>query len=119
MAFRAPRPEKRRSICRRVAPATGRFVRRSDWVSAERRSQNERRLAPPSDRCPLGFAARRGSPRGRNEGAGSLTQGDESDARIAALTREIEALKAEVEHLRLLADHDTLTPVLNRRAFLR
>jgi len=39
--------------------------------------------------------------------------------RIAALTREVEALKAEVERLRLLADHDTLTPVLNRRAFVR
>jgi diguanylate cyclase (GGDEF)-like protein len=39
--------------------------------------------------------------------------------RIAALTREVEALKAEVERLRLLADYDTLTPVLNRRAFVR
>ena len=44
--------------------------------------------------------------------------GDE-DGRIAALTREVEALKAEVERLRLLADYDTLTPVLNRRAFVR
>ena len=43
---------------------------------------------------------------------------DEGD-RIAALTREIETLRAEVERLRLLADHDTLTPVLNRRAFVR
>ena len=39
--------------------------------------------------------------------------------RIAALTREVEALRAEVERLRLLADYDTLAPVLNRRAFVR
>jgi diguanylate cyclase (GGDEF)-like protein len=55
----------------------------------------------------------------RDEGAGSLTRGDETDVRIAALTREIEALKAEVVRLRLLADYDTLAPVLNRRAFMR
>jgi diguanylate cyclase (GGDEF)-like protein len=46
------------------------------------------------------------------------SEADDSD-RIAALTREVEALRAEVERLRLLADHDTLTPVLNRRAFVR
>jgi diguanylate cyclase (GGDEF)-like protein len=55
----------------------------------------------------------------RDEGAGSLTRADEAEVRIAALTREIEALKAEVERLRLLADYDTLVPVLNRRAFVR
>jgi diguanylate cyclase (GGDEF)-like protein len=55
----------------------------------------------------------------RNEGAGSLARGDEAEVRVAALTREVEALKAEVERLRLLADHDTLAPVLNRRAFVR
>ena len=44
---------------------------------------------------------------------------NEDGDRIAALTAEVEALKAEVERLRLLADHDTLTPVLNRRAFVR
>ena len=46
------------------------------------------------------------------------SQPDE-DERIAALTREVEALKAEVERLRQQADHDTLAPVLNRRAFVR
>jgi len=35
------------------------------------------------------------------------------------LRAEIAALKAEVERLKALADHDTLTPVLNRRAFVR
>jgi diguanylate cyclase (GGDEF)-like protein len=45
-------------------------------------------------------------------------QADEDD-RIAALTREVEALKTEVERLRQLADYDTLTPALNRRAFVR
>lgn len=43
----------------------------------------------------------------------------DDNERIAALTREVEALRAEVERLRLLADHDILTPVLNRRAFVR
>lgn len=47
-----------------------------------------------------------------------LSENEDSD-RIAALTREVEALRTEVERLRLLADHDTLTPVLNRRAFVR
>jgi diguanylate cyclase (GGDEF)-like protein len=46
-----------------------------------------------------------------------LDEGDEG--RIAALEREVAALKAEVERLTALADHDTLAPVLNRRAFLR
>lgn len=46
------------------------------------------------------------------------SQGPDED-RIAALSREVEALKAEVERLRLLADYDTLAPVLNRRAFVR
>jgi diguanylate cyclase (GGDEF)-like protein len=49
----------------------------------------------------------------------AVTSQDDEGDRIAALTREVEALKAEVERLRLLADHDTLTPVLNRRAFVR
>jgi diguanylate cyclase (GGDEF)-like protein len=49
---------------------------------------------------------------------GASSEADDSD-RVAALTREVEALRAEVERLRLLADHDTLTPVLNRRAFVR
>lgn len=47
------------------------------------------------------------------------------EARAAALAAEVEALKAEVEALRAraeaaeaLADHDALTPALNRRAFL-
>jgi diguanylate cyclase (GGDEF)-like protein len=44
-------------------------------------------------------------------------QGDEG--RVAALEREVAALKAEVERLTALADHDTLAPVLNRRAFVR
>jgi diguanylate cyclase (GGDEF)-like protein len=41
------------------------------------------------------------------------------DPRVAALTHEVESLKAEVERLAALADHDPLTPALNRRAFLR
>jgi diguanylate cyclase (GGDEF)-like protein len=55
----------------------------------------------------------------RNEGAERLARDDDADVRIAALTREVEALKAEVERLRLLADYDTLAPALNRRAFMR
>jgi diguanylate cyclase (GGDEF)-like protein len=39
--------------------------------------------------------------------------------RLAALTAEVESLRAEVARLRALADHDTLTPLLNRRAFMR
>jgi diguanylate cyclase (GGDEF)-like protein len=49
----------------------------------------------------------------------AVSSQDEEGDRVAALTREVEALRAEVERLRLLADHDTLTPVLNRRAFVR
>ncbi|HYF22844.1 MAG TPA: GGDEF domain-containing protein [Caulobacteraceae bacterium] len=40
-------------------------------------------------------------------------------AEAARLRAEVAALKAEVERLKALADHDTLTPVLNRRAFVR
>jgi diguanylate cyclase (GGDEF)-like protein len=43
---------------------------------------------------------------------------DESE-RIAALVREVAALKAEVARLSALADYDTLVPALNRRAFVR
>lgn len=43
---------------------------------------------------------------------------DESE-RVAALLQEVATLKAEVARLSALADYDTLTPTLNRRAFLR
>jgi diguanylate cyclase (GGDEF)-like protein len=49
----------------------------------------------------------------------AVSSQDEDGDQIAALTREIAALKAEVERLRLLADHDSLVPALNRRAFVR
>jgi diguanylate cyclase (GGDEF)-like protein len=48
-----------------------------------------------------------------------VTSEAEDGETIAALTREVAALKAEVERLTLLADHDILAPVLNRRAFVR
>jgi diguanylate cyclase (GGDEF)-like protein len=41
------------------------------------------------------------------------------DSELDRLRRENDALKAEVERLKTLADHDTLAPVLNRRAFVR
>jgi diguanylate cyclase (GGDEF)-like protein len=45
---------------------------------------------------------------------------DEGESgRIAALEHEVATLRAEVARLTALADHDTLAPVLNRRAFLR
>jgi diguanylate cyclase (GGDEF)-like protein len=48
----------------------------------------------------------------------SVPEGPDGDP-LAALGREIETLRAEVERLRALADHDVLVPALNRRAFVR
>ncbi len=40
-------------------------------------------------------------------------------AEVEALRQEVERLKAEVERLGSLADRDVLTPLYNRRAFMR
>ena len=44
---------------------------------------------------------------------------DDVAAELARLRAENAALQAEVATLKTLADHDALTPVLNRRAFVR
>ncbi len=44
---------------------------------------------------------------------------EDAAAELARLRAENAALKAEVEGLKTLADHDALIPVLNRRAFVR
>ncbi len=43
---------------------------------------------------------------------------EDLDPELARLRAENEALKAQVESLRALADRDVLTPLLNRRAFI-
>lgn len=45
--------------------------------------------------------------------------GSDLAADLDALRRENARLRAEVEKLKALADHDALVPVLNRRAFVR
>lgn len=44
---------------------------------------------------------------------------DASSPEVEALRAEIEALRSEVSTLRTLADRDVLTPLYNRRAFMR
>lgn len=40
-------------------------------------------------------------------------------AKTASLVREVKMLRVQIDELEQLADSDTLTPLLNRRAFLR
>jgi len=47
------------------------------------------------------------------------TDAESSDPQVEALRREVEALRAEVGRLETLADRDVLTPLYNRRAFVR
>ena len=44
---------------------------------------------------------------------------DSPDAEIARLRAEVEHLQRRIAELEILADRDPLTPVLNRRAFMR
>jgi diguanylate cyclase (GGDEF)-like protein len=53
------------------------------------------------------------------ESAAAVPAGEAESERVAELTRQVEALKAEIARLTALADHDTLVPAYNRRAFLR
>jgi diguanylate cyclase (GGDEF)-like protein len=53
----------------------------------------------------------------KSDPAAAVSEGD--GERVADLVREVAALKAEVARLSALADHDTLVPALNRRAFVR
>jgi diguanylate cyclase (GGDEF)-like protein len=54
-----------------------------------------------------------------SQSAALLLEREAESERIAELMLEIEALKAEVARLTELADHDTLVPAYNRRAFVR
>jgi len=47
------------------------------------------------------------------------TDADPASAEVEALRAEVEALRSEVGRLEALADRDVLTPLYNRRAFLR
>lgn len=47
------------------------------------------------------------------------TDADPASAEVEALRAEVEALRSEVDRLETLADRDVLTPLYNRRAFLR
>ena len=47
------------------------------------------------------------------------TDADPASPEVEALRAELEAMRAEVTRLEALADRDVLTPLYNRRAFLR